>query len=275
MAGRPFARVTTTALAVAAALAVTPGSAAVPVPQPPPRGAVDRVLGDLGDGVVEALTGGGAELGDPGPPGGGAGVVSRVRELYRQAAEAERGAREASEALRGRRAATARLQRRLDAAEKALEESRAEAGRIARVQYQGGSELSAHLRLLLARDPGEALEQGYLMERASVARIAATTRLTAAEARARTLAAASRAGLDEELVLVVRQEASRARAVARLRSAEALLATLSPAEAAALDARASGGQEAGAGEAVGRDGVPVAPPDGAVSAPPLPLPPAG
>ncbi|MGW8993652.1 hypothetical protein ACWGRF_27520 [Streptomyces zhihengii] len=235
MSGRLPAGVCATALAVATALAATPVSAD-PVPEPPPRGAVARVLGDVGDGVVEALTGGAPERGEPGPPVHGTGVVARVRELYAQAADAERSAREASLALRESRAATARLQRRFTAARAALAASRGDAGRIARVQYQGGSELSDRLRLLLARNPEQALEQDYLIERAAVARLAATTRLTAAEARARTLAEASRAALDEELVLVVRQEAARARAVARLRSAEALLATLSPEDVAALDA---------------------------------------
>ncbi|TXS43086.1 hypothetical protein EAO77_35290, partial [Streptomyces sp. t39] len=236
MSDRLLAGVCATALAVVTALAATPGHAAVPVPDPPARSAVGRVLGDLGDGVVEALTGGVPERGEPGPPVNGAGVVSRIRELYAQAADAERSAREASSALRSRRAATARLQRQLHAARTALERSRGDAGRIARVQYQGGSELSAQLRLLLARDPEQALEQDYLMERAAVARLAATTRLTAAEARARALAEAARAGLDAELVLAVRQEEARARAVARLRSAEALLATLSAQDVAALDA---------------------------------------
>lgn len=244
MPGRLPAGVCATALAVVTVLAAAPGSAADPAPVPP-RGTVARVLGALGDGVVEALTGGTAEPGEPGPQVGGAGVVARVRELYAQAADAERSAREASLALRASRTATARLQRRFAAAREALEASRGDVGRIARTQYQGGSELSDRLRLLLSRNPEQALEQDYLIERAAVARIAATSRLTAAEARARALAEAARAALDEELVLAVRQEAARARAVARLRAAEALLATLSPEDVASLDASSAPAESQG------------------------------
>jgi hypothetical protein len=167
---------------------------------------------------------------------GVSGVLTRLRELYRQAEAAGETYRSTEEALRAQRTETARLNRKLAKARGALALSRAEAGRIAREQYQGTSELSAYLELLLARDPQRALDQRHLIERAATGRLAAMARLEAGEKRSRELAAAARKALDRELVLAARKKQARDRATARLRAAEGLLASLSAEQLTALAA---------------------------------------
>jgi hypothetical protein len=162
------------------------------------------------------------------------GVLTRLRELYRQAEEAGETYKSTEDALERQRAETARLSRALTKARKALVAGRADAGRIARVQYQGNSDLSAYLRLLLAPDPQQALDQGHLIERAASGRLAAMDRLEAGEKRARELAAASRRALEREVLLAARQKKAKDTATARLRTAEGLLASLSAEELTAL-----------------------------------------
>ncbi|MFF8844610.1 hypothetical protein ACF08N_18155 [Streptomyces sp. NPDC015127] len=246
MSGRVLRTVCTVALVGATAVAGVPAAAdpvpggatgavsATAAPGDEPGSAVDRVLGGLGDGVVEALVKGGGRTGVAGAPVGAKGVLTHLQQLYRQAAEAEKTYRSTARELRTQRAETARLGRELATVSRALAVSRGDAGRIARQQYQGASELSAYLRLLLAPDVEQALDQGHLIERAATGRLAAMARLEAGERRARELAAASRAALDAELVLAARQQHAQATASARLRSAAALLATLTPEDVAAL-----------------------------------------
>jgi hypothetical protein len=213
--------------------------------------------------------------GYPGPPlslgeltaaPGVSGVLTRLRELYRQAEAAGETYRSTEEALRAQRTETARLNRKLAKARGALALSRAEAGRIAREQYQGTSELSAYLELLLARDPQRALDQRHLIERAATGRLAAMARLEAGEKRSRELAAAARKALDRELVLAARKKQARDRATARLRAAEGLLASLSAEQLTALAAARdtattppelpAGVTDGGADEGAGSDQAP-------------------
>ncbi|MFD9643288.1 C40 family peptidase, partial [Streptomyces sp. NPDC059082] len=102
------------------------------------------------------------------------------------------------------------------------------AGRIARDQYQGRSEISSYLRLLFAEDPQSALDEGHLMARASRERATAVTRLTSAERRAGSLASASRKALDRQQGLASAQRVRRDEVRARLLDVEKLLAGLSP-----------------------------------------------
>ncbi|MFF3290706.1 hypothetical protein [Streptomyces sp. NPDC003023] len=241
MSGRYSLRaVVVGALVVAATATTLPAAADGPEPR---KGAVDKVLGELGDAVMEQFDAGGTAAGPPlpllGEPAGApdmTGVLTRLRELYRQAEEAGAAYRSIEAALRAQRSETARLNRAADRARGALALSRAEAGRIAREQYQGTSELSAYLELLLAREPQRALDQRHLIERAAAGRIATIARLEAGEKRSGELAAASRRALERELVLAARQQQARDRATARLRSAEGLLASLSAGELTALAA---------------------------------------
>jgi hypothetical protein len=229
------------ALVVAATATALPAVAEGPEPRDG-RGAVDQVLGELGDAVMERFAAGGGSPGAPLSLGeltaapGVSGVLTRLRELYRQAVAAGETYRSTEEALRAQRTETARLNRELAKARGALALSRAEAGRIAREQYQGTSELSAYLELLLARDPQRALDQRHLIERAATGRLAAMARLEAGEKRSRELAAAARKALDRELVLAARKKQARDRATARLRAAEGLLASLSAEQLTALAA---------------------------------------
>ncbi|UYQ64365.1 hypothetical protein [Streptomyces peucetius] len=224
------------------------------------KGAVDKVLGELGDAVMERFAAEGPAAGPPLRLGeltaapGTAGVLTRLRELYPQAEAAGETYRSTG---------TARLNKALAEARGALALSRAEAGRIAREQYQGTSQLSAYLELLLAREPQRALDQGHLIERVATGRLASMARLEAREKRSRELAAAARKALDRELVLAARKKQARDRAAARLRSAEGLLASLSAEQLTAL-ATAQGAAAAppgavadgGPDEAVVADGGP-------------------
>lgn len=112
-----------------------------------------------------------------------------------------------------------------------LAQSRNAAGRLAREQYQGQSELSPYLSLMLGADPQQALDSGHQVQRASADLLAKAARLRTAEKHAGTLDTASRAALQKKQALAARQKKQYQTAVARLREAEALLAGLSPSEA--------------------------------------------
>ncbi|WP_411108351.1 NlpC/P60 family protein [Streptomyces sp. c-19] len=171
------------------------------------------------------------------PPSGGDSVtalLTRMRTLYRQAEEATERFNAAEEALKLQTADTKKLTARLTAARTALEKGRAAAGRIARDQYQGRSELSSYLRLLFAPDPRSALDQGHLMARAARDRAAALPRLEGAERQAAALASASRKALDRQQTLAAAQRTRRDEVRARLVEVEKLLAGLSPEQLARL-----------------------------------------
>ncbi|MFE7513791.1 NlpC/P60 family protein [Streptomyces sp. NPDC057540] len=165
----------------------------------------------------------------PSPGGDSVGaLLTRLRTVYRQAEEATERYNAAEEALKLQAADTKRVTARLTAARTALAEGRAAAGRIARDQYQGRSEISSYLRLLFAADPQSALDEGHLMARASRERATAVTRLTSAERQAGSLASASRKALDRQQGLASAQRLRRDEVRARLLDVEKLLAGLSP-----------------------------------------------
>ncbi|MEV6248396.1 NlpC/P60 family protein [Streptomyces sp. NPDC051742] len=170
------------------------------------------------------------------PPGGDSvtALLTRMRTLYRQAEEATERFNAAEEALKLQTADTKKLTARLTAARTALEKGRAAAGRIARDQYQGRSELSSYLRLLFAPSPRSALDQGHLMARAARDRAAALPRLEGAERQAAALASASRKALDRQQTLAAAQRTRRDEVRARLAEVEKLLAGLSPEQLARL-----------------------------------------
>ncbi|MER8231704.1 NlpC/P60 family protein [Streptomyces sp. NPDC094049] len=171
------------------------------------------------------------------PPSGGDSVtalLTRMRTLYQQTEEATERFNAAEEDLKRQTADTGKVTARLTAARASLEQGRAAAGRIARDQYQGRSELSSYLRLLLAADPRSALDQGHLMARASRDRAAAVTRLAGAERRAAALAAESGRALDRQRTLATAQRARRDEVRTRLAEVEKLLAALSPGQLARL-----------------------------------------
>ncbi|MFJ5833945.1 NlpC/P60 family protein [Streptomyces sp. NPDC093089] len=170
------------------------------------------------------------------PPGGDSvtGLLTRLRALYQQAEEATERFNAAEEALKVQTADTRKVTARLTAARTALAQGRAEAGRIAREQYQGRSEFSSYLRLLFSADPQSALDQGHLMARAARGRATAVERLEGTERKADALASASRKALDRQQTLAAAQRTRRDEVAGKLREVEKLLAGLSPEQLARL-----------------------------------------
>ncbi|WP_327374183.1 C40 family peptidase [Streptomyces sp. NBC_01216] len=174
------------------------------------------------------------------PPSGGdsvATLLTRLQTLYRQAEEATESFNAAEEALKAQTADTRRISAALTAARRALSQGHDAAGRMARQQYQGRSELSSYLELLLTRDPQHAMDQGRLMARAARERATALTRLEEAERTADALASASRKALDRQQTLAEQQRLRRNEVRTRLAEVERLLATLSADQLAGLAER--------------------------------------
>ncbi|MFE3095373.1 NlpC/P60 family protein [Streptomyces sp. NPDC059248] len=157
-------------------------------------------------------------------------LLDRLKILYREAEAAASLAAAADARLTAQRAETARLGRELTAAGDALADGRDAAGLLAREQYRGRSELSAYLRLLLARDPRAALDGGQLLRRAATDRRATLHGLTDRSARAERLARESRAALDRERALAAEGRRAREAADIRLGAVEETLAGLTPDE---------------------------------------------
>ncbi|MEV6548798.1 NlpC/P60 family protein [Streptomyces sp. NPDC051597] len=155
------------------------------------------------------------------------GLLTQLRTLYRQAEEASEAYNAAEEQLKARAADEKKVAAGLTRARTALARSREAAGRLAREQYQGRSDLSTYMRLLLARDPQGALDQDHLMRRATDGRRAALARLARTEKQADALAREARKALDEQVALAARQRRARDEVRARLKDVEGLLASLS------------------------------------------------
>ncbi|MGW8985428.1 C40 family peptidase [Streptomyces parvus] len=157
-------------------------------------------------------------------------VAALLRELqtrYQAAEEASETYNATAEKLKERTARLKKVNADLAKARSALEVSRGDAGRLAREQYQGRTEFSAYLRLLLAHDPQQALDQSHVVGRLAANRAATVDRLTDAARRADRLAAASRKALDQQKKLAARQKKQRDAVNGKLREVEGLLATLS------------------------------------------------
>ncbi|MFF8551878.1 NlpC/P60 family protein [Streptomyces sp. NPDC015501] len=247
MSGRLLRAVCTAALA--AALTVSPATAAPTEPAPVPSGgsAPPAEAGATGtepetdgsDAVAPGADEPGAEESDAAEvdaetalaaPEAPESVVALLRELqtrYREAEEATEAYNATAEKLKQRTARLKKVNADLAKARAALESSRRDAGRLAREQYQGHTEFSAYLRLLLARDPQQALDRSHVVGRLAANRAATVERLTGAARRADRLAAASRKALDQQKKLAARQKKERDAVNGRLREVEGLLATLS------------------------------------------------
>ncbi|MGF1236797.1 NlpC/P60 family protein [Streptomyces sp. 2-6] len=165
-----------------------------------------------------------------------AGLLGRLGQLYREAEQASERYDAAGVALERQRAEVARLDGALARARAALDGSRAAAGRLARQQYQdgGSGDLSPYLRLLLARDPQHALQQGHVVGEIARERAGTVERLTGDEKRAAVLARQAHAALDAQLDIARRQQRDRDDVRARLAAVEKLLASLSSRQLAAL-----------------------------------------
>ncbi|MFC9030202.1 C40 family peptidase [Streptomyces arboris] len=239
MSGRLLRAVCATALATA--LAVSPATAAPAEPDPVPVPSEEPVRPDEEDATeVDAETALAAPESAPeAAPEAGApkSVATLLRDLqtrYQAAEEASETYNATAEQLKQRTAQAKKVNAELAKARAALELSRGDAGRLAREQYQGRTEFSAYLQLLLARDPLRALDQSHVVERVAAGRAATVERLTADARRADALAAASRKAVDEQKKLAARQKKQRDAVRGKLKEVETLLATLSAEQLAQL-----------------------------------------
>ncbi|MFI6561835.1 NlpC/P60 family protein [Streptomyces sp. NPDC050534] len=173
----------------------------------------------------------------PPPDPGGAGVAQQLtdlQQLYRQAEQATETYDATAEKLKKQRAEVARLDGALAKVRLSLQDSRGAAGRLARQQYQNSTDISPYVRLLLARDPQQALDQGHVIGRLARERAETVGRLTGTEKRAGALARAARKALDQQLSLAARQKKDRDDVQGRLKKVEELLVSLTPEQISAL-----------------------------------------
>ncbi|NEA79388.1 hypothetical protein G3I30_09790 [Actinospica acidiphila] len=132
------------------------------------------------------------------------------------------------------RAETERLEKALARTRLSLHDSKGAAGRLARQQYQSLSGLSPYVRLLLARDPQRALEQGHVIGQLARERAHTVGRLTGDTKQADELARRARKALDARIALTERRRKERDEVVERLRDVEELLASLTADQLAEL-----------------------------------------
>ncbi|MET9772729.1 NlpC/P60 family protein [Streptomyces sp. NPDC006367] len=177
---------------------------------------------------------------EPGPAAPGerpvAELLTDLQRLYREAGKATEAYNGTEEKLTRQRAEVQRLETELARARLSLRDGRGEAGRLARQQYRGTSDLSPYLRLLLARDPQHALDQGRVIGRLARERAETVGRLAGDAERADALARRARAALDAQTALAERQRKQRDEVRERLRAVEELLASLSAEQLAELAA---------------------------------------
>ncbi|MET9683934.1 C40 family peptidase [Streptomyces coeruleorubidus] len=163
-----------------------------------------------------------------------AGLLTDLQQLYRKAEEATEAHNATEEKLKKQRAETDRLDRALVRTRLSLHDSRGAAGRLARQQYQSSTDISPYVRLLLARDPQHAIDQGHVIGRLARERAETVGRLTGSERKARELARKARKALDQQLALVERRKKERDEVRERLHDIEELLASLSRDQLTAL-----------------------------------------
>ncbi|MGW7379623.1 NlpC/P60 family protein [Streptomyces sp. NPDC054794] len=163
-------------------------------------------------------------------------LLTDLQQLYRQAEQATETFNASKEKLKTQNAQVAKLDAELARARLALHDSRAAVGRLARQQYQGSSALSPYLRLLLARDPQHALDEGHVIGQLSRERIKTVRRLAEHEKKKDELVREARKALDGQRTLAERQKNARDEVRSRLAQVEKMLATLSGARLAELAA---------------------------------------
>lgn len=163
-------------------------------------------------------------------------LLTELQKLYQQAEQATEAYNATEEALKRKRAEVTRLDAALTRARLSLLAGRGDAGRLARQQYQNSSDLSPYLRLLLARDPEHAIDEGHVIGRLARERADTVGRLTGSERRAADLARRARTALDQQLTLTERQKKQRDDIRRRLDAVEKLLASLSADQLTALTA---------------------------------------
>jgi cell wall-associated NlpC family hydrolase len=163
-------------------------------------------------------------------------LLTDLQQLYRKAEEATEAYNATEEKLKKQRTETDRLDRALARTRLSLHDSRGAAGRLARQQYQSSTDISPYVRLLLARDPQHAIDQGHVIGRLARERAGTVGRLTGNERKARDLARKARKALDDQLALTERRKKERDEVRERLHDVEELLASLSRDQLTALAA---------------------------------------
>ncbi|MEV0254268.1 NlpC/P60 family protein [Streptomyces sp. NPDC050732] len=172
-------------------------------------------------------------------------LLTDLHRLYQAAEEASETYNATEEKLKKQRARAKALDDALAKARAAVRDSRGDAGLFARQQYQGTTELSPYVRLLLARDPQRALDQGHVIGRMAAGRAATVERLLGGEKKADDLARAAKKALTDRAALAARQKKQRDKVEGQLREVEELLSSLSADQLAAL----MEAEEAGTAEA--------------------------
>ncbi|MFJ2887856.1 MULTISPECIES: NlpC/P60 family protein [unclassified Streptomyces] len=202
MSGRLLRLVCTATVAAGTVLAPLP-AAAVPEPQAPGQRPVAELLTDL-------------------------------QSLYQGAEQATETYNATEEKLKKQRAEVDRLDSELTRARLSLHDSRGAAGRLAREQYQNSTAISPYVRLLLARDPQHALDEGHVIGQLARERAETIGRLVGTEKKSDGLARAARKALDGQLTLAARQKKERDEVQQRLADVEKLLTALTPDQLTAL-----------------------------------------
>ncbi|WP_037856391.1 C40 family peptidase [Streptomyces sp. NRRL S-31] len=184
--------------------------------------------------AAQAVLAPGPALAAPEPRPSVARLLTDLQRLYRQTEQATETYNATTEELERQRAEVARLDGELARARLTLRSHRADAGRLARQQYQNSGGLGPYVRLLLAPDPQHALDEGHVIGELARERAHTVARLTVAERRADALARRARKALDTQLGLSGRQRRQRDDVRTRLAGVERLLATLTPEQLAAV-----------------------------------------
>ncbi|MER6121600.1 NlpC/P60 family protein [Streptomyces sp. NPDC001795] len=153
-------------------------------------------------------------------------LLTDLQLKYRQAERATETFNATAEKLKKQQADVARLEGRLSGARLALQESRGAVGRLARQQYQNSTDISPYVRLLMARDPQHALDEGHVIGQLARERAENVRRLSGSEKRADELARKARKALDEKLTLAGQQQKERDEVQRRLTDVEKLLSSL-------------------------------------------------
>ncbi|MFJ4688816.1 NlpC/P60 family protein [Streptomyces sp. NPDC088789] len=161
-------------------------------------------------------------------------LLTDLQRLYREAERATESYNATEEKLRGQRAEVRRLETALGRARLSLHDSRAEAGRLARQQYQSSTDISPYVQLLLARDPQHALDQGHVIGQVARERAQTVERLEKGERRADTLARQARTAFDRQHALAEERRKQRDEVRGRLDDVERLLASLTAGQLAEL-----------------------------------------
>ncbi|MGX1547498.1 NlpC/P60 family protein [Streptomyces adustus] len=154
-------------------------------------------------------------------------LLTDLQQLYRATEKASETYNATEEQLKKQSTRAGRLDAELDRARLSLDESRVDAARLARQQYQGSNDISPYLRLLLARDPQHALDEGHVIGRLARERTETVGRLTGNERRSRDLARKARTAFYTQRALAERRKKDRDDVQTRLAAVEKLIASLS------------------------------------------------